>query len=241
MARKPAFQTWRVLPHGPLVPLAENLRWVWGSLPGMSLRRNMTVARLSDGRLVIHNAVALEEPTMRELEAWGTPAFLVVPNGVHRLDAKIFLDRYPSLSVIAPRGSRRKVEEVVKVDATYDQVDLGDESVRFEPLGGVADAEGVMIVRSDDGLTVVLNDAVFNMDRKRDPLGFFFTTLLGSAPGPRVSRLAKLVFVKDRKALRRDLERLADLDGLTRLVVAHEKVAHGPDAVTALRRAATYL
>ncbi len=240
MAKK-AFEHWKVLPHGPLESLADNLRWAWGSLPKMSLRRNMTVVRLSDGRLVIHNAIALGDSEMRALEEWGTPAFLVVPNGAHRLDAKVFLDRYPSLRVVTPRGSKARVEEVVRVDATYDDVDVGDESVRFETLSGVAEAEGAMIVRSSDGVTVVLNDAVFNMDRKRDPLGFFFTTLLGSAPGPRVSRLSKLVFIKDKKALRQDLERFAALPDLTRLIVAHEKVAHGPDAAAALRRAATYL
>lgn len=108
-------------------------------------------------------------------------------------------------------------------------------------LHGVGDAEGAMLVRSKDGVTVVLNDAVFNMDRKRDPLGFLFTTLLGSAPGPRVSRLVKLFYVKNRKALREDLERFADHPDLVRLVVAHEKVAKGPDAAKALKRAATYL
>lgn len=55
-----------------------------------------------------------------------------------------------------------------------------------------------MVARSTDGLTLVLNDAVFNTDRERD--------LLGSAPGPRVSGLAKLALIKDKKALRRDLE-----------------------------------
>ena len=53
--------------------------------------------------------------------------------------------------------------------------------------------EGVLSVKSADGVTLVFNDAVFNMDRKRDPLGFLFTTVFGSAPGPRVSRLARLL------------------------------------------------
>jgi hypothetical protein len=78
-------------------------------------------------------------------------------------------------------------------------------------------------------------------DRKKDPLGWFFTTVLGSAPGPRVSRLVKLLFVKDRKALRAELERLAAIPDLVRLIVAHEKVASGGEAASALRRAATYL
>jgi hypothetical protein len=82
---------------------------------------------------------------------------------------------------------------------------------------------------------------MFNMDRKRDPLGWFFTTVLGSAPGPRVSRLAKLALIKDPPALRSDLLRFAELPALERVIVAHEKVASGADAAAALRTAATYL
>src|SRR5207244_350242 len=108
-------------------------------------------------------------------------------------------------------------------------------------LHGVAESEGALIVQSSDGASVILNDCMFNMDRKRDPLGFLFTTAFGSAPGPRVSRLAKLVFIKDKRALRADFERYAALPNLTRLFVAHEKVASGADARQALLRAATYL
>lgn len=235
-----AHDGWKVLPHGPIERLADNLWWVRGSLRGMSLKRTMTIVRLGDGRLLIHNAIALDEGAMKQVEAWGSPAFIVVPNGGHRLDAPAFKHRYPSARIVAPRGSRARIEEVVPVDLSYEEFPA-DDAVRFEPLHGIDDAEGALIVRSPDGVTVVLNDVVFNMDRKRDPLGFLFTTVLGSAPGPRVSRLAKLMFVKDKKALRADLERLAELPNLQRLVVAHEKVASGADAPAALRKAAGYL
>jgi hypothetical protein len=56
-----------------------------------------------------------------------------------------------------------------------------------------------------------------------------------------VSRLVKLAFVKNKKALRADIERLAETPELVRLIVAHEKVAHRADASAALRKAATYL
>ena len=95
--------------------------------------------------------------------------------------------------------------------------------------------------RSALGLPVSFSDVVFNMDRKRDVLGFLITTAFGSAPGPRVSRLAKLALVSDKKALRSDLERLAQLPELTRVIVAHEKVASGPEARATLLQAATYL
>ncbi len=231
---------WTVLSHGPLERLADNLRWVQGSLPRMSLKRVMTIARLTDGRLVIHNGIALGDIQMRQIEAWGTPAFLLVPNGMHRQDAAAYRERYPSLTVLAPSGSRAKVEEKIAVDGTFEDFPA-DDTVRLERLDGVADAEGVMLVRSADGTTVVLTDAMFNMDRKRDVLGFLITTLFGSAPGPRVSRLAKLLLVQDRAALRANLERLAAIPDLVRVVVAHEKVASGPEARAALLEASTYL
>ena len=56
-----------------------------------------------------------------------------------------------------------------------------------------------------------------------------------------MSRLAKLMLVKDKRALRADLERYAEQPDLARLIVAHEKVASGPDAKAALRRAASFL
>ena len=231
---------WRVLPHGPIEPLAENLWWVQGSLPGMSLKRVMVVVRLRDGRLVIHNGIALDPAAMQQLERWGTPAFLIVPNGLHRLDAPAYKARYPELRVFCPRGSRARVEKVMAVDGTYQEFPAED-SVRLEMLHGVGDVEGAMLVRSPDGQTLVLNDAMFNMDRKRDLLGFLFTTLFQSAPGPRVSRLAKLTFIKDQRALRADFERYAELPDLTRVIVAHEKVASGSEAREALRAAMAYL
>src|SRR5690606_2731446 len=234
------FTEWNPLSHEPIVKLSENLWWVRGAIPGMSLKRVMTAIRLEDGTLALHSAIALEPQARAELESFGEPAFLIVPNSGHRLDAPAYKRRYPKLRVFAPRGSRAGVSEVVPVDGSYEDFPEFP-SLRLETLTGVGEKEGVLLVRSSDGTSVVLNDVMFNMDRKKDPLGFFFTTLLGSAPGPRVSRLAKLVFVKDKAALRAEFERLAAIDDLVRVIVAHEKVASGSDARAALLKAATFL
>jgi hypothetical protein len=231
---------WKVLKHGPLERLADNLWRVEGTLPGMSLRRTMTVVRRADGSLLLHSPIALDDARQRELEALGTIAVLVVPNAGHRLDSPAYKARYPSAVTFCPRGGRSKIAEVVAVDGTYDDY-ADDGTLHFETLDGVADAEGAMLVRSEDGLTVVLNDVVMNMDTKKDVLGYLFTTVMGSAPGPRVSRLVRLLYVKDQPALRKHLERLAATPNLQRLIVAHEKVARGADAAAALRKAATYL
>src|SRR5215469_10008448 len=134
-----AFDQWTVHPHRPIEKVSDDLWRVDGPVPGAPIPRTMLLVRLADGRLVIHNAIALDDAEMAEIEAWGKPAFLVVPNGSHRLDAKIFKDRYPSLRVITAPGSKAKVEEVVKVDETSG--DFGDGSVRYEVLEGTKERE----------------------------------------------------------------------------------------------------
>lgn len=233
-----ALSRWQVFPHGPLEQLEDNLWRVEQPLPRSPLHRVFSVARMNDGKLLFHSAIALEEPAMRSLEGAGSPAFLVVPNGFHRLDARIFKERYPALRVVAPRGSRVKVEEVVPVDLTCEQFP-GDESVRMETLDGTGEQEAVLIVRSGERTTLVFNDAVFNMPHQPGLPGLALRAL-GSSGGPRVSRLARLLLVKDRGAFRSHLERLAGLPGLARVIVSHHEVVER-DAAGILRRVASTL
>lgn len=217
MAR--AFEKWTVLRHGPIVKVTENLWTVEGMLPKMALKRLFTVVRMADGRLLLHNGIALEEDAMREIEAFGEPAILVVPNGYHRLDAKVYKARYPKLRVYCPRGSRKRVEEVVPVDGTYDELP-GDSTASLEYAPGVKEAEGVLRVRSADGLTVVFNDLVFNLPHGSGLGGLVFR-LIGSTGGPKVTGIGKLFLVKDRSAVKGYLQRLADEPDLRRILVSH--------------------
>ncbi len=234
-----AHDTWKVLPHRPIEVIAENLWRVEGKLEGMPLRRVMTVARRSDGELVIHNAMALDAESMTRIDEWGRVAWIVVPNGYHRLDARVFKDRYPAARVLCPRGSRAKVEEVVPVEGAYEDFTV-DPDIAFETLDGVADQEGVMFVRSRDGLTLVFNDAVFNMPHGTGLSGWIFRHITQSSGGPRVSRIFKLFGVKDRTALRAHLLRLAELPALQRMIVSHHTMVH-EDAAGAIRQAASTL
>lgn len=213
---------WKVLRHGPTDRLEENLRCVTGSIPGMALQRVMTLVRLDDGRVVVHSAIALDEPAMAGIEEWGRPAVMLVPNAYHRLDAPAYLSRYPDLEVFCPRGCRAKVGEVVPVTGDYDDF-RGDPCVDLRHLEGVGLSEGVMTVRSSSGSTLVVNDAVFNMPHARGLTGLVLRYLTGSTGGPRVSRLYRLLAVKDRSAFRADLERLAATPDLIRIVVSHHR------------------
>ena len=63
------FTTWTVLPHQPIQKATENFWWVEGTMP-KGFSRKMSVLRLGDGSVMVHNAIALEEPAMQELEAF---------------------------------------------------------------------------------------------------------------------------------------------------------------------------
>ncbi len=231
--------TWTVHPHGALEALSPRVRRVQAPIPGMGLVRVMTVAKRADERLVIHNGIALEASAMEELEAWGEPAFLVVPSGYHRMDAAAYKARYPNITVMCPRGAEGRVAKVVPVDLTYDAYD-SDDVIRFEHLDGVGEQEGAMIVVDVGGATVVLNDALFNLPHGSGLKGFVFRHITQSSGGPRVSRVFRWFVMKDREQLRASLRRLADTPNLKRVIVAHHRVILD-DPAGALRRAADAL
>ena len=215
------YQQWTVLPHGKLAQIDEGMLTVTGELrmPLGNFPRRMTVVRLRDSRLVIWSAIALDEKEMATLESFGRPAFLIVPNDHHRLDAKAWKDRYPEVRVVAPKGSREKVEEVVPVDTTAP--DFGDPNVQFVTVAGTRDREAALVVRTANGTTLVLNDLVGNI-RDASGISGWLLGLAGFAgKSARIPRVVKLNLVKDAKALRAQLLQWAEISPLKRILVAH--------------------
>ncbi|HSW06501.1 hypothetical protein [Aquabacterium sp.] len=215
------FQQWTVLPHGKLSRIDDNLLTVVGEIhmPLMDLPRRMTVVRLNDGRLVVYSAIALDDDEMASLEAFGRPAFLIVPSDKHRLDAKIWKDRYPGMQVVAPEGAREKVQEVVHVDTTMPGFD--DPNLLFVVVPGTRGREAALVVRSPQGTTLVLNDVVGNI---RDASGFggWLLRMAGFAgKEAHIPTVVKVAVIADTQALRQQLLQWAEIESLTRILVSH--------------------
>lgn len=209
------FTEWTVLAHQPIQKVSENFWWVEGTMPG-GFSRKMSVMRMGDGSLIIHNAIALGAAEMQELEAFGRVAYLVVPNGFHRQDARIWKDRYPAAKVICPAGSRKKVAAIVPVDLDYKDAP-GDEQVRLHYFDGMKEREGYAEVKSAEGTTLVINDVVCNMPKMKGVMGYF----MGPTGQPSVPRFTRWFMVKSRGPLGEHVERLAAIPDLKRVILSH--------------------
>jgi hypothetical protein len=227
---------WKVLPHDRLTEVAPNILTVTGTIhmPIGDFPRRMTIVRLRDSRLVIFNAIALDEEEMREIEAFGDLAWLIVPNAHHRLDAGIWKDRYPSLRVVTPPAAREKVEDALPVDAI--NVDFGDPDVTWIVVPGTHSGESALRVDGADGTTLILNDIVGNI---RDAHGFsgWLLKLMGFAGDePHIPGPVKMGMGKSKADLAAQLRAWAALPGLKRIIVSHgETIEDDPcGALTAL-------
>jgi len=216
-----ALKQWKVLPHGRLERVDDNMMTVTGDIPMplMKLSRRMTIVRLKDGRLVVFSAIALDENEMNTIEAFGRLAFLIVPSDKHRLDSRIWKSRYPQLCVVTPPGSLEKVEDVVAVDMTSPQFD--DPSVQFVAVPGTADRESALVVNGRAGTTLILNDVVGNV-RDASGVGGWLLRRFGFA-GDRaqIPGVVRMVLLKDARALRAQLLKWADIGSLRRILVSH--------------------
>jgi hypothetical protein len=214
--------TWTVLPHDPIQMIDDRLWRVEGVMES-GLRRIMALVRLDDGRIVIHNAVALNDEEMSKIDAWGEVAAILVPNAFHRMDCKIMQDRYPKARVYAPRAAVKDVAKATPVHGTYDDVPQ-DASLTVRHLPGIGDREGVLEVRGSSGLSVIFNDMITNVEKAGPPIDWF----VGPTGQVSIPRFTRWLCMRDKKGFKAELQRLLDA-GPARVVPGHGTDLVGAD------------
>jgi hypothetical protein len=218
------FESWTVLHHGKLTQIDDGLLTVVGDLhmPIGEFPRRMTVVRLADRRLVVYSAIALDDDEMQALERFGTPAILVVPSAIHRIDARSWKTRYPTMTVVAPESARAEVEEVVRVDAHA--MDLGDPRVQLLAVRGTEGLELALLVRRAGGSTLIVNDVIWNVPPRGGVRGWIMKVAGMTAPAPFVPKTIARKTIKDRAAFRGQLEEWSTITDLQRIVVSHGEI-----------------
>ena len=212
----------------PSAPAPKTSAWhklspgLWtldSSIPSLPFERRMTVCQLATGELLIHSCIALDEPGYAELESWGTPAFLIVPNAFHTLDTHIYQQRYPKICTLAPEKSQHEVAKKVTLNGSYAELPA-DPHLQVQTLRGSKAGEAAFVYQSGAETSLIFNDTIFNLPHLPGFKGLLLRWL-GSTGGPRVTRLARSLLVSDKAKLAEHLQQLSQMPQLKRIIPGH--------------------
>lgn len=214
--------------------LAENL-WLLAyplKMLGADLRRNVTLIRLSSGKLVIHSTARFSPEDVTAIRALGEPGWLL--DGILRHDtfAKEGRESFPGIPYLAPEG----FSEVVGF-ATSPIVpappEWAGELIALE-IQGAPEARDTALLHVPSR-TLILTELVFNFG-SNEPIWteLLLRVAVGSGHHPGMSRPVK-AGIKDKAAFQNSLTTILGWD-FDRAVVGHGDVIER-DAKTKLRLA----
>jgi hypothetical protein len=212
----------KAFPYAKPVQLADNLwelRGTWSNAFG----RRMTLVRLQSGDLFVHNAMRLEPSDLRWLKELGAVRGIIAPNKFHGSDAPWMAEQFPDATLYAPASKLRefaaKARNVEDV-ATDFPPELAAELECF-PMAGTRVEEAAFL--HHPSRTLILCDLAMNMEDvfRGVQRAFMRWNRVGGRFG--VTRLTKLLFTRDSRALVASYQRLLEQD-FERVIVNHGAV-----------------
>ena len=233
-----AKRPWVVNPHGEIQKIEDNLWAVENFVPGAKFKRRMCIIKRSDGTLLFFHAIPLEDSALAEVKAWGRPAYLVVGHDQHMIDAEAFREKL-ELRVFGPKECGAKMRERAHITGILEDVPP-DPTISIESVPGVKHGEPIITVKSGGGsrASLLFSDVIQNNPKEALPLIF---RLLGfGGDGPKVVPAFRLLFMKDRAAVKNHLLKMAETPNLARLVPMHGTIVES-GARDALKAAAERL
>lgn len=209
---------WTITPHEEIQKLEDNLWAVEGFVPGAKFKRRMCIIKRTDGSLLFFHAIPLEEKALDVIKAWGRPAYLVVGHDQHAFDAEAFREKL-GLKVFGPKECEVKLRARLELSGTLEDIP-SDPSVRFESVPGVKHGEPIVEVKSAGGshISLLFGDVIQNSPKDKLPLPL---RMLGFGGGPKVVPVFRMLFMKDRAAMKNALLGWAKTPNLVRLVPMH--------------------
>lgn len=240
MAKPP--RPWIVTPHQPLQQLEDNL-WVITSVvpgfpPGVPFDRRMTIVRLSDGRLLFHNAVPVDDATLQQIRALGTPAILLIPHHLHCIDGAAFREKL-GLRSYSSAISLDKTRAVMPIDGPFEEAPR-DPAYSLVTLPSSKFGEVGVVVHSGGHSSLSVCDIVTHVPHAGGLTGFAFRVLGFTGGELRLPPPVRLRAFPDKARVKADLEALAALPNLVRVIPSHGPIVdHNPAG--ALRQVAAGL
>ena len=208
-------QAKKLYPHAPIEALLPGLWRVAGSM-ALPIERSMFVYRLGDRSLLLDSVVAMEEASMRALEALGPPSVMVVPHPKHTMDVVFYKQRYPEIRVLGEPDAQAKIEGLVFDDTP--ESGLPPLGVTPHVVPGMSMTEVVLELPLEGGGRALLFTDLIN--RNEGPTNIVMR-LVGPPGDGGVARILKLTQIEDVEQVRVFLQRMAALPSLRLIAGCH--------------------
>ena len=202
--------------------LADNLWEIRGDWKN-KLGRRMTIVRMINGSIFIHNAIRLNPTEMNWIKTLGDIKYIVAPNIFHCSDAGWMMEQFPNATLYVPLKKVSDFEQLgfspKNVNSDFPN-ELSAELGCF-PMHGTKMEEAAFIHHPSK--TLILCDLAFNMANVFS--GFEKVIMNWNKVGIRFgpSRLTKLLFTKNTKDLIQSYKILLSQD-FDRVIVNHGEV-----------------
>lgn len=199
----------------------------------------MTVVRLSNGGLWLSSPVELDDAIAAELDALGPVEQLVGPNRFHHLYLGTARERYPSAQLHLAPGLAEKRPDLQGAHTLGGEApDAWARDLDQLVLQGVPTFNEVAFLHRASR-TLILTDHLFHLDESCPAVARALGVTLGVRRAPGFPLDAKLLFVRDRSALKASIETLLSWD-FDRVVLTHGRIVETGGHET-MRRAYRFL
>lgn len=205
-----------------MITLDQNL-WLLTyplNLLGVNLRRNVTVIRLSSGKLVIHSTGPFSGEDVATISALGDVGWICDVMLRHDTYSKEGRIAFPNVPYLAPEGFGEK-QDFVTHAIVPPPAEWGEELEVIELQGIPSMRETLFFHRSSR--TLIVADLVFNFPYN-EPLWseLMLKAAVGSQHHPGVSRAFKFS-IKDEAAFQESIAQMMEWD-FDRVIVGHGDV-----------------
>jgi hypothetical protein len=190
---------------------------------GLEVGARMTVIRLPGPKLLLHSPVAASEELVRQVTALGPVAYLVAPNRFHHLFVGEWMQACPEASVYVAPGVDEKRPDLRFARVLTDEPESGWAGTVDQVLVNGFPLANEVVFFHRPSRTLIATDLAFNIGANSPPLTRFVFRL-SRAYGRLAPTLLERLFIRDRSAFRRSMERILEWP-FERVVVAHGQVS----------------
>jgi hypothetical protein len=192
------------------------LSFPWRTL-GIDFRRNVTLLRLTDGRVVVHSTAPFTEHDIAAITRFGEPSWLVEATLMHDTFAKEGRKAFPEIPYLAP-GDFAKTTGV-QTESLLPQPRDWDGEIDVLRIEGVRTSEHALFHRRSR--TLVVADLFFSFPEETSGWPRLFVRHLMRLPRLfGISFFYRRLIIRDKLAFESSMRTLLALD-FERLVVAH--------------------